>query len=1220
MATPDPCLPEFDPLKLVREGTEQSGRYPDALDPAYAPINGREPAHSMLFARAYAAYLKYYDLANSEDGDWERFFGSDVSVLLAAAATQDVDRFRTVLQTCYDALSDLNNAANEDVVRYNLSFLFGAVGTLAEQLDRLKESLPSDIPLRSTLSNLIATRLQQPFERLVTYYMGDQASGADRIVIMPLPGPDVDHEVHVLGYSPEAFGFVLSRGLSKDWTSQSDWTDFVSSLTPNDSVFGTGTVFERARNCSTHSLFSGAVSQFLKVYARVVEDAKAALQQTLESYDKHAPHYALFLVFLRLFEYARTEMNGLTGRHLDFYYRDVLRLKERPARPSAGHLLVELAKNVGTHELAKETPFKAGKDGLGNPVTFRSTETLVANKAAVDQVITLHRGTDAIYVDRQAQDEEPWPPFETDAEILRAGFSIGSHYLFLAEGSRTITLSCSISGYTGPADLDITEHLECRLTTEDGWLELVPESATFKSTSGLDIVIAVAGDTPPITAYVADTHESTYDEGLPILEVALRPTAGMSAAFANLESVAVTGINLNVTVAGYRSLAVSNDTGPVDPSQPFPAFGPQPVKDSALVVGCPEAFIKKGAKSCSLGIKWRNRPDDLQFDAESDPSWLTSPSGEAYKAQARLSYLTNGVWEEAESSIDIIVSNTEVLSLHAESSLESIVPSFNPNDSNDLGIGTPFGLDSTTGFVKLGLISSLGHAEYPLELANDVIARVADDSHPLTAPPYTPEIGAITLNYEAEQTIDLTTDSPGFDNRQARLYHVTSLGTAERHAELRAEGTTSVYLFPQLRHTFPADSGAPVTSQTTKGELLIGLAGVVAPQTVSLLFQVEDGTANPLVDRGDEPFLHFSYLSANKWLAFSQDEVDDRTGELLASGIVTIDIPENADTHNTILPAGLTWIRVAVFDLTDAVCRLVGIHAQALTAEFVDDDNDPLFLSEPTPKDTIAKLATPSSAVKSIGQPYETFGGAMAEARPPFYTRVSERLRHKDRAVTLWDIERLVLEAFPSVHRAKCLNHTRYEPVSESETAYHEMAPGHITVICIPDVTESGSSNPLKPYTSLRVLEDIHQFVGERLTCFATLHVRNPQYEEVQVKCDVVLRDGYDESYYKRELKEAVTRFLAPWAYDLERRPTFGGKLYASAVINFIEEQRYVDYLVDFELIHTDFEGVKRNSKVSVEGSRAVSILVSVDAELHAIDIIESRDAVESTEPCGCPE
>jgi hypothetical protein len=73
----------------------------------------------------------------------------------------------------------------------------------------------------------------------------------------------------------------------------------------------------------------------------------------------------LFLAFLRLFELVRADINTLTGRHLDFYYRQILRLKEKAAEPGHVHLLVELARQVSSHELQAGQLFKAGKDEPG---------------------------------------------------------------------------------------------------------------------------------------------------------------------------------------------------------------------------------------------------------------------------------------------------------------------------------------------------------------------------------------------------------------------------------------------------------------------------------------------------------------------------------------------------------------------------------------------------------------------------------------------------------------------------------------------------------------------------------------------------------------------------------------------------------------------------------------------------------------------------------------
>src|SRR6476660_3421597 len=98
------CSQNTDPLKLVREGTGQDGRSPQALDPTYVPVDERGPAHNMGFAQSYAALLKNFDLTDPASGTWTPFFHRDVSVLLAAAVIEDVEAYKKNTQSWFDYL------------------------------------------------------------------------------------------------------------------------------------------------------------------------------------------------------------------------------------------------------------------------------------------------------------------------------------------------------------------------------------------------------------------------------------------------------------------------------------------------------------------------------------------------------------------------------------------------------------------------------------------------------------------------------------------------------------------------------------------------------------------------------------------------------------------------------------------------------------------------------------------------------------------------------------------------------------------------------------------------------------------------------------------------------------------------------------------------------------------------------------------------------------
>jgi hypothetical protein len=164
----------------------------------------------------------------------------------------------------------------------------------------------------------------------------------------------------------------------------------------------------------------------------------------------------------------------------------------------------------------------------------------------------------------------------------------------------------------------------------------------------------------------------------------------------------------------------------------------------------------------------------------------------------------------------------------------------------------------------------------------------------------------------------------------------------------------------------------------------------------------------------------------------------------------------------------------------------------------------------------------------------------------------------------------------------------------------------------------------LRPFTSLGLLEDIKAFLQKRLSCFVKLHVKNPLFEEVGAHFKVRFMEGFDETFYKNKLQEAITRFLSPWAFSGNSHPTFGGKIYQSVLINFVEEQPYVDYVTDFKLSHTytKLDNSGSESEVvdpdvaEIKGSKALSILVS--AGHHAIEVIKPAQEEKTGETCPC--
>jgi hypothetical protein len=171
--------------------------------------------------------------------------------------------------------------------------------------------------------------------------------------------------------------------------------------------------------------------------------------------------------------------------------------------------------------------------------------------------------------------------------------------------------------------------------------------------------------------------------------------------------------------------------------------------------------------------------------------------------------------------------------------------------------------------------------------------------------------------------------------------------------------------------------------------------------------------------------------------------------------------------------------------------------------------------------------------------------------------RTAERLRHRDRGVDPWDYERLLLEAFPQVRTVKCIPHA-------SDTSW--FAPGHVLVVVVPDLRNRHAVDSLAPRVDIDTLDRMTTFAQDHAGLGARVVVRNPTYRPVRVDFKVRLRPGEPFLFRRRQLQEALVRVLSPWVRDAGAAIEFGGHVYRSVLLDFVEEQPFVDLVTDFKL------------------------------------------------------
>lgn len=863
------------------------------------------------------------------------------------------------------------------------------------------------------------------------------------------------------------------------------------------------------------------------------------------------PHLALLAAFLKLRRIPRAAMNAITARHLDFFYRGVLGFEPRPARPDRAHLLLELKKNAAPVAIGPEQLFSAGKDADKREVLYAPTATTIVNRAKVEELCS-------VYVDAAGGGTVRFAPVANSADGLggefegaspkwrgfghRAlpaapvGFAVASPVLRMKEGTRKVIVELELEGLTPELAVALDTRLEAYITGPKRWLGPY-DVGVSRAGERLTLDLALPAGDEAVSDYDPAKHTHAFATRLPVAQFLLRGDPAAHG-YAELQRLMVRSARASVEVSGVKSLELESDAGLLDPRRAFHPFGPQPMPGARFLVGYPEAMAKK-LDALSLEVQW-------QFGVPSDfatryAGYETVPKPDDIKALTP----TGAKLPLFQPSLTLIPGATPAPE-----------PGPPPRRIHALAAGGSrllqqamlrealrrpvFRLDllrppPRPGLIALRLEGDLRHAEYRTSLLQ---------GKPRTHEPYTPTIGDISLSYKASsaETSLAAADDASFTNAEVELFHVGAFGQRREHAWLRS------------RLAFVAEKRVPLFPEyPDEGELLIGLSDLPAGDSASLLFQVAEGSADPAVD--PQPEAGWSVLCDNYWRPLAgREAVRDGTNNLLATGIVHLTIPTEASTLSSFLPVGRIWLKAAIRQNVHGVCELVRVAANAIEVERRSGGAPALAAGK------IAKLTTPVAAIRGVSQPFASFSGASGESAAAMNTRVAERLRHRNRWLTAWDYERAVLEAFPGLRKVKCIPH------SAGRDGW--LDPGHVVIVVVPDLRNRHAVDPLQPRVDANTLRRIRAYLEARAPMRVGIHPRNPRYQRVRLDFKVRFRPGFEFNFYARLLQAELIDHLAPWAHDPGRAIGFGGTIYKSALLDFVEEREYVDYVTDFRMYH----------------------------------------------------
>lgn len=386
--------------------------------------------------------------------------------------------------------------------------------------------------------------------------------------------------------------------------------------------------------------------------------------------------------------------------------------------------------------------------------------------------------------------------------------------------------------------------------------------------------------------------------------------------------------------------------------------------------------------------------------------------------------------------------------------------------------------------------------------------------------------------------------------------------------------------------------------------MALGFEGLVPGQTLSLLFKMAQGTGNP---DHVAPEVVWSYLSNNVWVRLPQQYIlKDETNGLGKTGIVKLLIPTDITNNNTLITGGestkprldLFWLQIScaefeengVYYDADALPLWEDVFVNAETAIFNNEDNTLEHIEVGIEPDSITQPRFRDVNIRSVKQPFKSFGGRDSESNQflVYYTRISERLRHRNRAATVYDYERLLLEKFPKIAVAKCIPHTSIGDDVRS--------PGQVLVSVLPYPDKMiDTERQYYPSFDAGDLKEMRDFLAAKNTYWVggqgiskiccdghecdcdcdtdNLGVLNAHFEPVRISVCVRFFKGKDIAFYTKKLNEDLKRFLAPWALDKNTPIAFGTPIYRTELLRFLENLDYVDIITDIKIIH--FENKK---------------------------------------------
>lgn len=342
---------------LNATGTGQQERSLAALLPDNIKIDDRKMVDILNFLTQFSCQVNFYN-DRLEKQDWQNFFADSAPVLVANIYGFASER----LEQDFAGLVDLVQKEPEpENIHHLLDFIYLE---LTQPLNHWQQNFAqSRSSIGQEINDLIAANLQVPIKRLMGLFNA------------------VNYWYCLPKRSFSAYQSTL-------------WDVEFTDLFARDDSFRNAAGGPRGRILALKRSLQELFQQFLAVIKELSAAADEHFEESLipiqqEFQKRHTPHLGLLFTFLHLFEILQNDLNSLSKKHLQFFFKEVLGIQPRPVVPDQVHLILEIQKNLGQYLLKDGTQFKNGKDKNGNDVFYGVEEEVVLDQTQLASAKTL---------------------------------------------------------------------------------------------------------------------------------------------------------------------------------------------------------------------------------------------------------------------------------------------------------------------------------------------------------------------------------------------------------------------------------------------------------------------------------------------------------------------------------------------------------------------------------------------------------------------------------------------------------------------------------------------------------------------------------------------------------------------------------------------------------------------------------------------------------------